>query len=444
MMALNKMNFDPDNGFQNSGSYPDPSNENETREQLMRPHKQMQTFVNNLIELLNTSGASNIYAEPLEGVNDSEGNPITTISGQLQWFLDNKVYGGQEIQAIRLNDSNQCEFYNGESWKILVGNTGPAPTVNIEEIDNGVKITITGDNGPQSFELFNGPGIPDGGLQNQFLMKTDSSTEWHYVFNDTMASDSTTYSSNKIDEKVGSIIDDDQDQSLTTTLSAKTITDGINATKSTMKTITVQPSEWVDGVYTLVDDLITETSYQEWLPPLKTETNTAVIEAIQNANIVDYGQSAGQAQIFCMGTVPTIEVQFRVIFRSEKVTWSEVDPQPTDTGIHYELNTEQDTGDYWIDGKKIYQITTSFENISNGNNKSYPVSNVSEVIDLTAVYYAEETWNSMNRPWANSGRDVVQYHTTQSSIIVTNSNGNITLQKVYVTMKYTKTEGSES
>lgn len=87
---------------------------------------------------------------------------------------------------------------------------------------------------------------------------------------------------------------------------------------STIKTITINTTDWVGSVYTLNDPLITATSNQEWLPPIATADNSAEIEAVQKANIQDNGQSVGQAKIICMGDVPTIAINLRVIFRGEK------------------------------------------------------------------------------------------------------------------------------
>lgn len=85
-------------------------------------------------------------------------------------------------------------------------------------------------------------------------------------------------------------------------------------------TITIAASAWSsDNKYTISDSRITATSNQEFLPPLYIEgTNDAMIDAIQAANILDVGQSAGKAIIQCKGDKPTITIQLRVIFRGEK------------------------------------------------------------------------------------------------------------------------------
>ena len=103
---------------------------------------------------------------------------------------------------------------------------------------------------------------------------------------------------------------------LQTTVNNKADKSTVNAkqNKPTVKTITINASNWSSGVYTLSDNLITATSIQEWCLPVYTGSNTAEINALQAANIVDAGQSAGQAKIRCLGTVPTATVHMVVIF----------------------------------------------------------------------------------------------------------------------------------
>ena len=88
------------------------------------------------------------------------------------------------------------------------GDPGFSPTVSTETITNGVRVTITDESGPHSFDIENGAGIPDGGTQGQFLRKTANSTEWANVINDEASSIITTYSSNKVDSLVDGIIAD--------------------------------------------------------------------------------------------------------------------------------------------------------------------------------------------------------------------------------------------
>lgn len=61
---MEKFEFNPVKGFEDGSAYPNPSNEAETREQLMRPLYQLQTHLNALIEKLNsTEGLNEIGTE---------------------------------------------------------------------------------------------------------------------------------------------------------------------------------------------------------------------------------------------------------------------------------------------------------------------------------------------------------------------------------------------
>ena len=120
-MALNEFNFDPETGFKDASAFPDPTNETETRNQLMILHEQTRNFINSLINTLNNSGGGDLSTDPIDGIEDEDGNPITTITGQLQWLLDNKITGGDEIKALRINEFLQTEYLknNGE-WDLLM------------------------------------------------------------------------------------------------------------------------------------------------------------------------------------------------------------------------------------------------------------------------------------------------------------------------------------
>ena len=50
---INKFEFDPVQGFENTVAFPDPTNEAEVREQLMRLHNQLKSYVNQLAVILN-------------------------------------------------------------------------------------------------------------------------------------------------------------------------------------------------------------------------------------------------------------------------------------------------------------------------------------------------------------------------------------------------------
>ena len=153
----------------------------------------------------------------------------------------------------------------------------------------------------------NGVGVATGGTNGQILVKnadTDYSTEWTDLIDDSSASATKPYSGSKTQTQIDTL--------------SSNITNVSNKIPSPTATITINTTDWSDGVYTLSDSRITATSNQEFLPPILTADNQAEIEALQSANLQDYGQSAGQAKIKCMGDVPKIAVHLRVIFRGEK------------------------------------------------------------------------------------------------------------------------------
>lgn len=111
---MEKFEFDPVRGFEDGSAYPNPSNEAEVREQLMRPLLQLQTFVNNLVDKLSSS----------EGINE-----IGTADGTLTDLLEKYV-----LQKNLTNDlKTKLDVNLGKNNKGLVlyiddsGNVTPIP-----------------------------------------------------------------------------------------------------------------------------------------------------------------------------------------------------------------------------------------------------------------------------------------------------------------------------
>lgn len=82
---------------------------------------------------------------------------------------------------------------------------------------------------------------------------------------------------------------------------------------STVKSFTLSASSWSSGAYTISDSLITASSNQEILPA--TTITAAQYNALSKAQIIDAGQSAGKLTLKALGTVPTIDIPIRIIFR---------------------------------------------------------------------------------------------------------------------------------
>ena len=93
----------------------------------------------------------------------------------------------------------------------------------------------------------------------------------------------------------------------------KTITDSIS---STSVSTTLYAATWNNGTYTITNDLITSTSNQEIIPAIGITLDQ--LKALQKAMIVDNGQTTGSMSFKALGTVPTIDVPIRIIFRGVK------------------------------------------------------------------------------------------------------------------------------
>ena len=82
---------------------------------------------------------------------------------------------------------------------------------------------------------------------------------------------------------------------------------------SITKSFTLSASSWSSGSYTISDSLITDSSNQEILPA--TTITAAQYNALSKAQIIDAGQSAEKLTLKALGTVPTINIPIRIIFR---------------------------------------------------------------------------------------------------------------------------------
>lgn len=89
-----------------------------------------------------------------------------------------------------------------------------------------------------------------------------------------------------------------------------------NSIPSTPVNVTLHAETWKDGSYTITNELITSTSNQEIIPAVGITAEQYM--ALSAAMIVDGGQSTGSMTLKALGTVPTIDVPIRIIFRGDK------------------------------------------------------------------------------------------------------------------------------
>ena len=109
---IDKFEFSPSEGFLDAHAFPDPTNETETRTQLMNLHNQTRDFINSLIASLNSpNGADNITI--------TIDNVQYTVQEIIQSLSDNKITGESDIKRLRINEENQTEYYNGSKWQLL-------------------------------------------------------------------------------------------------------------------------------------------------------------------------------------------------------------------------------------------------------------------------------------------------------------------------------------
>ena len=90
----------------------------------------------------------------------------------------------------------------------------------------------------------------------------------------------------------------------------------INSIPSTTVNMTLYAETWNNGMYTITNDLITSTSNQEIIPTVGITAEQ--YNELNAAMIVDGGQSAGSLTLKALGTVPTIDIPIRIIYRGEK------------------------------------------------------------------------------------------------------------------------------
>ena len=111
--------------------------------------------------------------------------------------------------------------------------------------------------------------------------------------------------------------------------------------------------------------------------------------------------------------------------------------------------TEHFTGKYWLDGRKIYEITRTFKTDSNSGNQSSPISmpdNVDNVtIDLSKSYVIDKYDNIgyFNTPYDSTAYCYLYYNTSNNKFYYILGSA-YTSCFATLTVQYTKTTDNES
>lgn len=143
---MEKFKFNPENGFKDVDAFPDPLNENETREQMQRLHDQLADFVNKIAPGYNGEVVMIRFDSDLRleySRNGVDWLP-TLASGHI--VLDQA--------GTQLPNRNRLQFKNA---------------VIRDDASSGLTIVECSTGEP-------GPGVPEGGAINQVLAKASDSS----------------------------------------------------------------------------------------------------------------------------------------------------------------------------------------------------------------------------------------------------------------------------
>ena len=117
--------------------------------------------------------------------------------------------------------------------------------------------------------------------------------------------------------------------------------------------------------------------------------------------------------------------------------------------VYYKYSTEEQfTGEYWIDGKKIYCKTISFDFPSSTSlttlSTAHNISNFNELIKYEAKWYdtSDTRWYFISRYDLNTDATIKFGVTATNFVAITSvTNWNSRTSNRYVTIFFTKTTG---
>lgn len=107
----------------------------------------------------------------LDGAKGDQGNQgIPGNDGFSPTIAVSEISGGH---TVTITDASGAHPFN-----VMDGDDGFSPTVETTPVSGGTQVTITDAEGPHTFNVENGAGIPTGGTTGQYLRKTENGTEW--------------------------------------------------------------------------------------------------------------------------------------------------------------------------------------------------------------------------------------------------------------------------
>lgn len=302
---MDKFSYTPDEVFNDTSAYSDPQSESEVREQLSRPHKQVETYINNtLIPAIN------------KGNTDIQSQIDDTLTPAIEARMKTVTYDADGNGIV-----DNAEKVNGHTVEADV----PASAAFTDTTYSQASASVTG-----IAKMYGATGTAtDGSMTQKAITDAIISAAYKGVTIDSEMSDS---SENPVQNKTVKKYIDNQSSELSTELNSVKTSVSDNTSKiaantsaiakntaklvTTTKSLTLSSSGWNSGTYTISDSLITATSNQEIIPAL--DITADQLKALQKAMLIDGGQTTGSLTLKALGTVPTIDVPIRIILRGDK------------------------------------------------------------------------------------------------------------------------------
>lgn len=108
---MDKFEFTPKKGFEDASAYPDPISESETREQLMRPSKQLAEYINKdvfnaIVSISGATGNQSAINQIQQMLNDYKTTVDDALKDSKHVFITKDAYA-----ALQDSDKNNGNIY---------------------------------------------------------------------------------------------------------------------------------------------------------------------------------------------------------------------------------------------------------------------------------------------------------------------------------------------
>lgn len=108
---MDKFEFTPKKGFEDASAYPDPISESETREQLMRPSKQLAEYINKdvfnaIVSISGATGNQSAINQIQQMLNDYKTTVDDALKNSKHVFVTKEAYS-----ALQDADKNNGNIY---------------------------------------------------------------------------------------------------------------------------------------------------------------------------------------------------------------------------------------------------------------------------------------------------------------------------------------------